>query len=104
MTKDELRKLKKKLITLGVLGVMVGTSGCKNVDDNGIPVVKSIPKTYNSFNKYVQDIVRDFEAHKICKTENVYLLYNKETYEVKEYIFNNIFELFNKRYGMELLL
>ena len=102
MTKEELRKLKKKLITIGVLGVMVGTSGCKNVDENGVPVIKSIPKTYNSFNKYVEDIVRDFEVHKICKTENVYLLYDKETFEVKEYIFNNIFELFSKKYGIEL--
>ena len=46
---------------IGLLGVMVGTSGCKNIDENSIPVVKSLSKTYNLFNRYVQDVVRDFE-------------------------------------------
>ena len=46
---------------IGLLGVMVGTSGCKNIDENSIPAVKSLSKTYNLFNRYVQDVVRDFE-------------------------------------------
>lgn len=99
MTKEELKKMKKKLIALGILGVMIGTSGCKNVDENGIPIRQSIPSKYNLYNKYVQDVVRDGKADKLCKTKNVCLFYDKETLEVKEYIYDYSFKLFDETYG-----
>lgn len=99
MTKEELKKLKRKLLALGMLGIMVGTSGCKNADENGVPIRRAIPKKYNSFNEYVEYVVRDGKANIVCKTDNICLLYNKETFEVKEYIFDYAFKLFNETYG-----
>lgn len=102
MTKEELRKIKKRLIALGILGVMIGTSGCKNVDENGIPLRHLIPKEYNKFDKYVVDVVRNNQVYKMCKTENVYLLFDKETFAAKEYIYDTQFQLMGTGYGCQL--
>ena len=87
MEKEQLIKLKKKLIALGLTGVMFGTTGCTNLDENGVPRRLSISSEYSNVEKYYKYIVQSEEALKLYKSSNVYLLFDKETYEVSEYIY-----------------
>lgn len=102
MDKEELRKIKKRLIALGILGVMLGTSGCQKVDENGVPLRTKIPDNYNSYSKYVDVVVRDGQVKRICKAENICLFYDKESFEVNEYIYDYAFKLLGEQFGGDL--
>lgn len=92
MDKYNLIEIKKKLLSLSLAGVMLGTSCCtNNKDENKVPKRVSIPSEYYHIDEYYKYAIQDGEALKFYKSQNIYLLYNKETYEVKEYIYNEDF-------------
>ena len=67
---------------------MIGTSGCSSdKDENGIPKHASISSEYSNVDDYYKYVMQNGEAVKLYNSKNVYLLFNKETYEVTEYIY-----------------
>lgn len=99
MDKNKLIEIKKRLLALGLAGVMLGTAGCtSNKDENGVPKRNDIPSTYSNIEDYYKYVMQNGEAVKLYKAENVYLLFDKETYDAEEYIFDNVLW----RYGGQL--
>lgn len=90
MDKYKLIQIKKRLIALGLAGVMLGTAGCaSSKNENGEPSRVSISQEHSNVEDYYKYVMQNGEAVKLYNSQNVYLLYNKETYEVNEYIFQN---------------
>ena len=90
MDKYKLIQMKKRLIALGLAGVMLGTTGCtSSKNENGEPSRVSISQEHSNVEDYYKYVMQNGEAVKVYNSQNVYLLYNKETYEVNEYIFQN---------------
>ena len=88
MNKNKLIEIKKRLLALGLVGVMLGTAGCtSNKDENGVPKRVSISSEYSNVDDYYKYVMQNGEAVKLYNSANVYLLFNKETYEVSEYIY-----------------
>lgn len=88
MDKNKLIEIKKRLLALGLAGVMLGTAGCtSNKDENGVPKHVSISSEYSNVDDYYKYVMQNGEAVKLYNSANVYLLFNRETYEVSEYIF-----------------
>ena len=88
MDKNKLIEIKKRLLALGLAGVMLGTAGCtSNKDENGVPKHVSISSEYSNVDDYYKYVMQNGEAVKLYNSANVYLLFNKETYEVSEYIY-----------------
>mgnify|MGYP000611881451 CR=1 FL=1 len=88
MDKNKLIEIKKRLLTLGLAGVMIGTAGCtSNKDEKGVPKNFSISSEYSNVDDYYKYVMQNGEAVKLYNSANVYLLFNKETYEVSEYIY-----------------
>ena len=88
MDKNKLIEIKKRLLALGLAGVMLGTAGCtSNKDENGVPKCVSISSEYSNVDDYYKYVMQNGEAVKLYNSANGYLLLNKETYEVSEYIF-----------------
>ena len=92
MDKDTLKVLKKRLLALGVAGIMLGTTGCQSViEEEGAPNRYAISSEYYDFDDYYRFGVRSGEAVKIYKTENVYILFDKESFEAREFIYDTTF-------------
>lgn len=91
MNKYKLIQMKKKLMALGLAGVMLGTAGCtSNKNENGgEPSRVSVSQDHSNVENYYKYAMQNGKAVKLYNSQNVYLLYNKETYEVNEYIFQN---------------
>lgn len=90
MDKYKLIQLKKRLLSLGLAGVMLGTAGCtSSKNENGEPSRVSISQEHSNIEDYYKYVMQNGKAVKLYNSQNVYLLYNKETYEVNEYIFQN---------------
>ena len=88
MDKNKLIEIKKRLLALGLAGVMLGTAGCtSNKDENGVPKCVSISSEYSNVDDYYKYVMQNGEAVKLYNSANGYLLLNKETYEVSEYIY-----------------
>ena len=87
MDKNKLIEIKKRLLALGLAGVMFGTSGCISKDENGVPKRASISSEYSNVDDYYKYVIQNGEAVKLYNSSNVYLLFNKETYEVSEFIY-----------------
>lgn len=88
MDKNKLIEIKKILLALGLASVMLGTAGCtSNKDENGVPKHVTISSEYSNVDDYYKYVMQNGEAVKLYNSANVYLLFNKETYEVSEYIF-----------------
>ena len=89
MDKNELKKL-KRLLSLSLIGTMGTQVGCST---NKIPTAKPIDPKYSKVEEYYKYTIKNGEAVKMYKSENVYLLYNKESYEVKEYIYDGEYDI-----------
>lgn len=100
MDKNKLIEIKKRLLALGLAGVMLGTVGCtSNKDENGVPTHDSISSEYSNVDDYYKYVMQSGEAVKLYNSANVYLLFDKETYEVSEYIYRDHVTCFG---GVEL--
>lgn len=89
MKNIKITSIKKSLITLTLAGVMLVTTGCIKRDENGVPVRYPIGNEYNEVENYYTYGVRNNEATKLYKSENVYILFNKENYEAEEYLYHS---------------
>lgn len=90
MDKNKLLQIKKRLLALGLVGVMMGTTGCTNTNnENGEPKRYAISQDYYNFDEYYKYAIQNGEPVKLYNSQNVYLLYNKDTYEVNEYIYHD---------------
>lgn len=92
MTKEDLLKLRKKLLILGLAGVMVGTAGCgkKNNDDdneNNITTYNKISPEKLHLDKCYKKIIKNGEAVKVYNSNYIGYLIDKDTYEVSVYLF-----------------
>lgn len=88
MDKNKLIEIKKRLLALGLAGVMLGTAGCaSNKDENEVPKHVPISSEYSNVDDCYKYVMQNGEAVKLYNSTNVYLLFNKETYEVSEYIY-----------------
>ena len=88
MDKIKLIEIKKRLLAIGLVGVMFGTSGCTSKkDENGVPKYVYISSIYSNVDDYYKNVMQNGETVKLYNSSNVYLLFNKETYEVSEYIY-----------------
>lgn len=71
---------------------MIGTAGCGNKikTTNAASKVElvSVPEKYYDLDKYCKYRIENNEPIKVYNSENVTLFYNKETYDVREYIYN----------------
>lgn len=88
MKNIKITSIKKSLLSLSLAGVMLVTTGCIKRDEKGIPLRYPIGSEYNEVENYYTYGVRNNEATKLYKAENVYILFNKENYEVEEYIYH----------------
>lgn len=87
MDKYKLIQMKKRLLALGLAGVMLVATRCtSNKNENGEPSRVSISQSYSNIEDYYKYVMQNGKAVKLYNSQNVYLLYNKETYEVNEYI------------------
>lgn len=95
MKKEKLKKLKNDLIVLGLIGglatpvIVPVVYSAKNKDENGIPKYVSIPSEYSDVDDYYKYVIQDGKTVKLYNSQNIYLLFDKETYEVTEYIYYN---------------
>lgn len=87
MNKNKLINLKNRIVSLGVIGLMLGLTGCDLLNDNEIPECYPINESYSNFDLYSKYVIENGEAKKVYKSKNVYLGYNKETNEIEEFIF-----------------
>jgi hypothetical protein len=88
MEKNKLIEIKKRLLALSLAGVMIGNAGCtSNEDENKEPTYSAISSEYSNVEDYYKYVIQDGEAVKLYNAQNVYLLFNKETYEATEYIY-----------------
>ena len=95
MEKYKLIQLKKRLIALGLAGAMIGTAGCaSSKNENGEPSRVSISQEHYNIEDYYKYVIQNKNAVELYNSYNVYLLYNKETYEVNEYIYDDDFTFF----------
>lgn len=89
MDKNKLIEIKKRLLALGLVGVILGTVGCtNNKDKNRVPKHEIISSEFSNVDNYYKYVVQNKEVVKLYNSSNVYLFFNKETYEVSEYIYN----------------
>lgn len=88
MDKYKLIQMKKRLLALGLTCAMYVTAYCTN-DENKEPIVTPISAKYSNIEDYYKYDMRNGKKVKVYNSQNVYLFYNNETYEVNEYIFND---------------
>ena len=99
MDKNKLIEAKKKLLALGLVGMMLGATGCTSLDENGVPTRIKIGSSYSNVEDYYKYAIQDGKAVKLYNSSNIYLLFNKETYEVSEFIYRDYVTWFG---GVEL--
>ncbi len=99
MDKNKLIEAKKKLLALGLVGMMLGVTGCTSLDENGVPKRVKISSYYSNVEDYYKYAIQDGKAVKLYNSSNIYLLFNKETYEVSEFIYRDYVTWFG---GVEL--
>ncbi len=95
MDKDVLKAIltetKRRLVAVGLAGVMIGTTSCslakENNTDNVLPERNAISTEYSNINNYYINGVYNNQEVKLYNSKNAYILFDKETYEAKEYIY-----------------
>lgn len=89
MDKNKLSEIRKRLLALGVAGgILLSASGCEVSDEKTLPSREPISSSYSNFDSYCYYVMRNGEPVKLYKSENVYLLYDKDTYEVSEFVYS----------------
>lgn len=90
MDKERLIKLRRSILALGAAGMMGVISGCSldNVDANGAPKRMAIAESYSNPDAYYKYVMINGEAVKVYNKDNIYLLFNKKTYDISEYIYH----------------
>ena len=87
MNKEQLRKLKRDLLCAGLIGITLTTSGCVH-EDKVIPPRAAITSRTNNADDCYKYIIKDGEALRVYDSSKVYILYDKENYNISEYLVN----------------
>lgn len=89
MNKEKLKQLKNKLIALSIAGISITSVGCskeeKIIEDEPARIV--IDEELNRIDEVINYKIENNQAVKKYKPENVFLFYDKETYRVKRYLY-----------------
>ncbi len=102
MNKKKLIEIKKRLLALGLVGIMLGTGGCSEDTNDKESTRVPIPEEYSHPEDFYKYAVVNGQATKLYNSSNVYFAFDKETYEVKEYLFSTQFTLLKMNFGLEL--
>lgn len=90
MYKNELKDIKKKLLALSLASLLLVTTGCTSkktkIDE---PIRINISSKYSNVEDFYKYVIKNGEAVKLYNSQYVYLLYNKETYDVTKYIYKS---------------
>ena len=79
---------KKGIALTAMVFTLATVSGCAEKQPADWPSeFQYISQEYNDFEKYTSTIIRNGKPITVYKGENIAIAINKETYEVKEYIF-----------------
>lgn len=81
--------LKRGFALTTIVFTLATLSGCSKKPDNWPNEFTYINQEDNSFEEYNSTVIRNGKATTVYKAENISLAINKETYEVKEYIYHN---------------
>ena len=82
---------KKKLLSLAVTASLIGT-GCTIKKDNDKQDITLFPIKYSEVENYLKYSLDGNQFIKTYKNENVCLFYRKDTYEMKETLFDEAIE------------
>lgn len=96
--KKQLFRLKKQLLSLTLASLMLSSTGCSKTDGQR----QAIPAELSHIEDYSKYIISNEIAIKVYDSEYLYVLFDKETYEAKEYVYDTQFSLLGKNYGGEL--
>lgn len=111
MNKDNKNLIKKSLLALGLATAIIETVSCGTnaetnteiVEEEPIqPKLDEIPEEYSRVNNYYKYVIKNDEPVKVYNSKNTFLLYDKETYNVHEYLYSNTPYLANTLYTTEL--
>ena len=88
MNKKSLKQLRTKLIALSLSGLTLSLTGCASLED-GLEemVIIDIPDDYSNIKDYYKYSTIDGKNTKEYKAQNIYLLCNKKTQDVRECIY-----------------
>lgn len=81
------KKLRKKLLALGLASIMIGTTGCNNAKSE-IPDIRPIENDDDNFGDFYQFSIKKDKVTKEYKSENIYITFNKETNETDEIVYH----------------
>lgn len=84
---NDLRKRGISLLTAAF--TVVSLSGCAEVPEDYPEEFYHIEQEANHFDDFYKTVIRDGEPVTVYKGENISLVIDKETFEVKEYIYHN---------------
>ena len=59
MDKNKLIEAKKKLLALGLVGMILGATGCTSLDENGVPTRIKIGSSYSNVEDYYKYAIQD---------------------------------------------
>lgn len=102
MNKEKLIKIRKRLLALGLAGIMIGMGGCSDEINAKETLRVPIPEEFSHPEDFYKYAIVNNKAQKLYNSSNVYLAFNKETYEVEEYLFSTQFTLLEMNFGLEL--
>lgn len=83
--------IKKRLLALGLACMMIGFYACSNKEneEDELPIRQKISSEYSEVEKCYKYMIENGVATKVYNCENVYLLFNKETLEVSEFLYHD---------------
>jgi len=89
MKKRDLLNLKKEIVALGLVGTILTSTGCrKNANESTNGQLLAVPEEYSHPDNYYSYVIKNGEAMQLYNANNVYIFFDKDSYEAKEYIYN----------------
>ena len=79
-----MNKVGKTALAFVVAGSMAVLGGCSSNGNTGAPTRQQVSSIFSRANECSYYYIEDQSAIKMFNTDNVYLMYDKETYAVKE--------------------
>jgi len=81
----------KKVLSVVAAGSLLFLGGCTNVDSTGAPVRQKVSSVFSRVNESCYYQIEGQDCVKMFNTDNVYLMYDKDTYEVTEVLHSSAY-------------
>ena len=81
----------RKVLSVVAAGSMLLLGGCANVDSTGAPARQQVSSVFSRINESCYYQIEGQQAVKMFNTDNVYLMYDKYTYEVTEVLHSSAY-------------